>query len=190
MPKQPPHIQFEKSQFEALFKSHFQYLCNFAGQYVGDVDTAQEITQKVFITLWEKREELNPQMSIKSYLFTSVKNRCLNYIRDQKKYRSKVLDLECGNFDLFVEDEYFAEEELKKKIEEALNSLPEKCRKVFEMSRYQNMKYREIAEELAIAQKTVEAHMSKAMKTLRKALKQYLMILLIIVSQMIFKIFH
>ena len=169
-----PQIPFDKEQFELLFKTHFNYLCNFAKQYVNDADTAQDICQKVFIALWEKRENLNSNQSIKSYLFTAVKNRCLNYIRDNKKYRSKVLDLDCGDFDLAEkEEDQFGEEELKSKIDKAMNSLPEKCRMVFEMSRFQKMKYREIAEELDISQKTVEAHMSKAMKILREALKGY-----------------
>ena len=172
------NTSFTESQFEELFKLHFQYLCNFARQYVGDLDTAQEITQKVFITLWEKRAEIDPKQSVKSYLFRSVKNRCLNYIRDNQKYRSQILDLECGDFEFSVEEEHFAEEELKKNIEAALETLPEKCRQVFEMSRYQSMKYKEIAEELDIAQKTVEAHMSKAIKTLRKFLKGFMVFLL------------
>jgi len=166
--------------FEDLFKTYFQHLCSFAQQYVGDADAAQDICQKVFIRLWEKREEMDPKKAIKSYLFTSVKNRCLNYIRDHKKYRSQILDLDCGDFDLFSEEDHFAEEELKDKIEAALSTLPPKCRLVFEMSRYQQMKYNEIAEELDISQKTVEAHMSKAMKSLRQELKDYLFIFILI----------
>ncbi len=177
-----PYKPFDRSQFEKLFKESFQLLCNFAKQYVGDEDTAQDICQRVFITLWEKRNDVDLKKSIKSYLFTSVKNRCLNHIRDHKKFRSKVLDLDCGDFDLFTEDEHFVEEDLKDKIEKALEKLPAKCRMVFEMSRFQNMKYREIAEELDIAQKTVEAHMSKAMKMLREDLKGYYAIAMIILG--------
>ena len=180
MPDSPTYKTFDKSQFETLFKLHFQYLCNFARRYVEDMDTAQEITQKVFITLWEKRDEIDPKLSVKAYLFRSVKNRCLNYIRDNKKYRSQILDIDCGDFDVSVEEEHFAEEELKKEIENALDTLPEKCRMVFEMSRNQGMKYKEIAEELDIAQKTVEAHMCKAIKTLREYLKGFLLILIFI----------
>jgi len=182
MPGTELHTIFTERQFEALFKLHFQYLCNFARQYVGDTDAAQEITQKVFITLWEKREEMDPKLAVKSYLFTSVKNRCLNFIRDNKTYRSKVLDLDCGEVVIGIEEEYFEEEELKEQIREALASLPPTCRKVFEMSRFQQMKYKEISEELEISQKTVEAHMSKALKMLREALKQYLLILLLILG--------
>ena len=170
---------FDQQQFEQLFRSHFSYLCNYAAQYVGDMDTAQEICQKVFIRLWENRANIDPQQSIKSYLFTAVRNLCLNYIRDNKKYRSTVLDLDCGDFEVVGEEDHFAVEELQKRIDEALNELPEKCRLVFEMSRFRGMKYREIAEELDISQKTVEAHMSKAMKQLRERLKDYFFLFLL-----------
>lgn len=182
MSGETPHTNFDERQLEELFKLHFQYLCNFAKQYVGDMNVAQDITQKVFIRLWEKRSELDPASSLKSYLFTSVKNRCLNHIRDNKKYQSKILDVDCGDFDLAIEEDPFAEEELSEKIAAALASLPPTCRKVFEMSRFQGMKYAEIAEELSVSQKTVEAHMSKALKILREALKQYLLILLLILG--------
>ena len=172
----------DKTEFENLFKLHFQHLCRFATQYVIDADTAQDICQKIFINLWEKRAEVNPHKSLKSYLFTAVKNRCLNHIRDQKKFRSKVLDLDCANFNIVEDTDQLAVEELQTKIEKALNALPEKCRLVFEMSRFRNMKYREIAEELDISQKTVEAHMSKAMKHLRESLGDYLFAIFIVLA--------
>lgn len=174
MPLPPQANALTRDTFEALFKSQFAYLCNFAKQYVQDQDAAQEICQQVFIRLWEKRTEMNPQQAIQSYLFTAVKNRCLNYLRDHKKYRSRMLDIDCADIDFSREDEdILAAEELQRRILEALESLPDKCRQVFEMSRYQHMKYQEIAEELDISQKTVEAHMSKALKTLRAALSDY-----------------
>ncbi|MEZ4850013.1 MAG: RNA polymerase sigma-70 factor [Bacteroidia bacterium] len=177
-----PHKAMSQAQFESLFKLHFQFLCNYARQYVGDMDAAEEITQNVFIKLWEKREEIDPEKSVRAYLFRSVKNRCLNYLRDNKKYQSQLLDIDCGDFDLGVEEDHFAETELQANIEAALATLPEKCRLVFEMSRYQDKKYKEIAEELDISQKTVEAHMSKAIKTLREYLKHFLVVLWVILS--------
>ncbi len=178
MLEQNSSLIFDKKEFEELFKTHFSFLSNFAKQFVQDADTAQEIVQKVFITLWEKREDLDPQLSIKSYLFTAVRNRCLNHIRDQKKYRSKVLDLECADFDLSIEDTPLEASELHQQIEAALDQLPEKCREVFEMSRFKQMKYKEIAEELAISPKTVEAHMRKAMQVMREFLKPFFWFLL------------
>jgi RNA polymerase sigma-70 factor (ECF subfamily) len=179
MPDRQPHTSLSKQEFEALFKSHFAFLCNFAQQYVHDRDAAQDICQKAFIRLWEKRAEMDPQQSIKSYLFTAVKNRCLNYLRDHKKYRSKILDLDCGDIDFSREDDdRLAAEDLQNRIDQALSQLPEKCRQVFEMSRYRQMKYQEIADELDISPKTVEAHMSKALKTLKEALSDYFIILI------------
>lgn len=181
MAKEAKDHSLDKRQFEQLFKSHFAYLCNFANQYVHDKDAAQDICQKVFIRLWEKRADMDISQSIKSYLFTSVKNRCLNYIRDNKKYRSRLLDLDCGDVDIAMEDDdHFAEAELQAKIDRVLDSLPPKCRQVFEMSRFEQLKYREIAQELDISQKTVEAHMSKAMKVFREEFAHYVLVFLIV----------
>ena len=88
MPTSKEHKILDKAVFEQLFKTHFVHLCNFAYQFVKDTDSAKDITQKIFINLWENRENIDTQKSIQSYLFTSVRNRCMNYIRDQKKYRS------------------------------------------------------------------------------------------------------
>lgn len=173
-------VGLEKPQFEQLFREHFVHLANFARQYVADEDSAKDITQKVFISLWENRDKIDTEKSVPSYLFTAVKNRCLNHIRDHKKYRSSILDLECNDFELSVEPDEGELPELEHKISRALDSLPEKCRIVFEMSRYHDKKYREIAEELEISQKTVEAHMSKAIKALRVHLQDYLSFLLLI----------
>lgn len=169
--KLDPQGSLNQTQFESLFKLHFAHLCHFAGQFVKDSDTARDICQQVFMTLWENRAQIDPQQSVKTYLFTSVKNRCLNFIRDHKKYRSKVLDLDCADFDVSFEEDPMVGKELSASIEAALNALPDKCRTVFEMSRFQQMKYAAIAEALSISPKTVEAHMIKALKELRAQLK-------------------
>lgn len=169
----------DKVTFEALFKSHFVHLCNFAVQFVGDMDTARDITQKIFIHLWENRAQMDPNKAIRSYLFTSVKNRCLNHIRDRKKYRSRILDVNIHEVDIAFEEDQMAVDELQKRIDLALNKLPEKCRQVFELSRYENKKYQEIADKLNISKKTVEAHMSRALRSLREDLGDYLYILLL-----------
>lgn len=167
----PQVDKLDKQGFEALFRKEITRLHNFARQYVSDSDSAMDICQNVFVILWEKRDTLENRDTLKSYLYTSVKNRCLNYIRDHKKYKSRVLDLECADEDtFFVAYAQTDTDALETQIHAALASLPERCRQVFEMSRFQDMKYREIAEALDISQKTVEAHMSKAMRMLREAL--------------------
>jgi len=173
--------RLNKQRFEQLFRGEIARLHNFARQYVQDSDTAMDICQQVFIRLWEKRDTVDMHAGLTSYLYTSVKNRCLNYIRDNKKYRSRVLDLECAETDelVFLENQQDGDA-LEQQIHQAIQSLPDKCRQVFEMSRFREMKYREIAEELDISQKTVEAHMSKAMRLLRESLGHLRTLLMIL----------
>ncbi len=160
----------DSQQFEDLFRSHFDDLCRFARQFVYDHDAAQEVVQKIFISFWENRANIDPAQSMRAYLFRSVRNRSLNYLRDHKKFRSELLDIECADFITPMEEPDFELDELRQKIQRALDSLPSKCREVFEKSRNQEMKYREIAEEMNISVKTVEVHMSKALKILREKL--------------------
>ncbi|HHH53570.1 MAG TPA: RNA polymerase sigma-70 factor, partial [Bacteroidetes bacterium] len=150
------YTTLNKDLFEQIFKEYFVHLTNFALKYVYDSEIARDITQKVFINLWEKRNSIDPDKSIKSYLFASVKNRCLNYIRDNKKFRSELLDFEIEDANYSYEIKDIERQELEEKINSILSTLPEKCRQAFVMSRYENMKYKEIAKEMNISEKTVE----------------------------------
>jgi RNA polymerase sigma-70 factor (ECF subfamily) len=139
------------------------------------MDTAKEITHDVFLNLWEKRNDIDSGTSLKSYLFTSVYNRCMNYIRDNKKfYRDeqifKILEQEAES----VPRDLLEEQELESTIIEAMNSLPDRCREVFMLNRFDGNKYAEIAEKMGISVKTVETQMSKALRILREKLINYL----------------
>lgn len=165
----------DKQSFEALFKDHFKFLTYFALEYVKDYDTAREIVQEVFANLWEKRASIDLDKSPRSYLGTSVRNRCLNYLRDQKKYDLEILDIEgIGARDELQDNDNLVSDELKLKIDEIITGLPEKCREIFHLSRNENKKYKDIAQELNISVKTVEAQMSKALKIMRKKLADFL----------------
>jgi RNA polymerase sigma-70 factor (ECF subfamily) len=168
-----------KQEFEQIFKLHFATLVNFARSFLHDEDNSKEIVQDVFIRLWEKRQEMNPEKSIKSYLYTSVRNRSFNFIRDNKKFQNEYLDIE-NALDSEFAVEIAEENDIESKVQAALEKLPPKCRQIFEMSRFEEKKYRIIAEELNISQKTVEAQMSKALRILRVELKDYMMILLLL----------
>ncbi|MBN2890326.1 MAG: RNA polymerase sigma-70 factor [Bacteroidales bacterium] len=165
-------------EFEELFKEYFKPLVNFSNKFLNDIDAAKEVVHDVFVNLWEKRNEIDPEKSIKSYLYTSVNNRSLNFIRDNKKFVRDEIILQ--NEQNVENTDTFAESEIQRIIDKTLADLPPKAREVFEMSRYQNLKYREIAEKLGLSQKTVETHMSRALKDLRKNLKEYLTVLLLI----------
>lgn len=171
----------DKQLFEQLFREYFSPLCNFALGYVNDLDSSKEIVQEVFFNLWNKKDSINSDKSIKAYLFTSVRNRCLNYIRDNKKFRSYILDVEIEDTDLVFENNAMTQMEAQLKIQGAINKLPEKCKQVFELSRFEELKYKEIAEKLGISIKTVEVQISKALKILREELKDLIISGLLII---------
>ena len=165
----------DKREFEILFREHFKALAGFANKYVGNVDVAKGIVHEVFMRLWEKREEIDTNQSVKSYLYTGVYNRSLNYIRDNKKFdksgEQSHIPEQKDNWDISNEMEAA---EIQAKINRTLSDLPEKCRQIFEMSRYEELKYREIAEILDIPIGTVKSRVFFGEKKLRKKLKHYL----------------
>jgi RNA polymerase sigma-70 factor (ECF subfamily) len=172
------HPSLDRKLFEQLFRQYFGELCNFARSYINDDDTAKEITQNVFINLWQNKKNIDSGKSVKSYLFTSVRNRCLNHIRDNKKFRSSVLDVEIADYETAYESDAISVAELETKISSALDKLPERCRQVFMLNRFEDLKYKEVAEKLGISIKTVEVQMSKALKILREELKDYIYVLI------------
>jgi len=158
-----------RSQFESLFRSEYQGMLLFALRFVKEEEAAKEIVQEAFINLWEKRQSIDPERQVKSYLSTSVRNRCLNYLRDNKRYSGTLLSLENLSPGPSIEEHDRLElHELSRQIQNAIAELPGKCREVFELNRFENMKYQEIASHLRISVKTVETQMSKALAHLRK----------------------
>ncbi|MEN8229536.1 MAG: RNA polymerase sigma-70 factor [Bacteroidota bacterium] len=170
-----PDNRMERHSFEKLFREFFPPLMAFARKILVDEDDAREVVHKVFVALWEKREEIDLSTSLKSYLFTSVHNRSLNVIRDRKKFSSEEVPDMAGDWDVSAQIESM---ELEEKINEAIQSLPEKCRQIFELNRFDGLKYSEIAMQLGISVKTVENQMSKALKILREKLLKYMTLLL------------
>jgi len=170
----------DESSFEGLFREYFAPLMGFARKILGNEEDAREVVQSVFIKLWEKRDQIDLSTSMKSYLFTSVHNRSLNVIRDRKKFSDSELPDPAGEWDVSAQIESM---ELEGKIRAALDELPEKCREVFMLNRFEGLKYLEIAERLGISAKTVENQMSKALKLLRDKLSHYLGLLLFLLLQ-------
>jgi len=171
-----------------LFKNHFAGLCFFAQKYVKDIETAKEIVQDAFFSLWEKRETIDMDRPVKSYLTMVIHNKCSNYLRDSSKFDSYILNIE----NLLEVPEYdgadtMVHDELKTRIETSIAELPEKCREIFVMNRYENLKYQEIADKLQISVKTVETQMSKALQHMRVRLAEYMTILVAVVLNNITK---
>jgi RNA polymerase sigma-70 factor, ECF subfamily len=167
--------------FEMFFKTYYQPLCNYAYTFIHDKDEAEEIVQSAFLSVWEKRKSLDIKTSLKSYLYTMVRNTSLNIIKHEKikqKHVGEALALGDKSYESVAQA--VATNELEERIQHAMEVLPEQCRLVFKLSRFEELKYSEIATQLNISIKTVENHMGKALKIMRDQLKDYLPILIII----------
>lgn len=163
-------------------------MCFFAQKYVKDYETAREIVQSAFISLWEKRETIDMDRAVKSYLSTVIHNKCTNYLRDNRKFDQNILSIEnLVEIPGYDDADSMVENELKLKIELSIAELPEKCREIFVLNRYENLKYHEIADKLQISVKTVETQMSKALQHMRVRLAEYLTVLGLLVSSFLNK---
>lgn len=160
--------------FETLFKSHFKELHSYANTLVRDDLVAEEIVQNLFFKLWEKQENLNIHTSLRAYLYRSTYNESLNYLRHQKVKLKYQQHSEYTMKDRVHNPNQLEAKELERKLHSALNRLPEACRTIFQMSRFEDLKYREIADKLNISIKTVENQMGKALRILRIELIDFL----------------
>ena len=174
--------------FEHIFKIYYSRLCHYASKFIDEDFVAEDIVQEIFSNLWEKRFDLASESVLKAYLFRSVHNRCLNYL-NYKKLTDKhhqiihdkiaLMELEYYNSDHGTAKSLF---EMEIRIDEVIASLPDQCRNVFELSRQKGLKNREIAVELNISISVVEKHITKALRIMRDALKDYILLILFFVT--------
>ncbi|HOY16938.1 MAG TPA: RNA polymerase sigma-70 factor [Haliscomenobacter sp.] len=159
--------------FEWLFRRYFTELCQVVYRVTPDEHLAQDLVQEVLYELWRKRDQLNISTSLRAYLKRAVLNRTLNHLRDNRKWSTEERMPELADQE-FDPTENLRAEELQKRVDAAIDELPERCRMVFVLSRYEELSYRDIATELGIAEKTVENQVSKALKYLRERLQPFL----------------
>ena len=153
--------------FKSLFETYFTSLCRFIYLHLDDKNVAEELAMDIFIYLWENRETFQIQLSLKAYLFQAAKNKCLNELR--KKKETVGLDgVEVSTINTSVST--LETEELYRLIQEAVFSLPDKCRNIFLLSRSENLTNQEIARRLNISVKTVEGQITTALKKIKKFL--------------------
>lgn len=171
----------DKQAFELLFRKYYVRLCGFANKYFNDPEEAREVVQEVFTKIWEGRDDINPDESLSSYLFKITSNISINRLR-HKRVESKYVEIYklvyAENTEISPYQSLLAKE-LNNNITRALNNIPPKSKRIFDLSRMEGLKYSEIAVNLKISVKTVEAHMSKALNILRYELREYLKILII-----------
>ncbi len=165
----------DKRAFEEVFNTYYQLLCNYACSMLNDIDEAEEVVQNMFFNIWTKRESLQVNTSIKSYMYRATHNDCLNKIKHGKVRTVYAQDYKATmNSHHLDSSQLLQAKELGHSINRAIGTLPEQCGQVFKLSRFENLKYQEIADRLNISVKTVENHMGKALKILRNELKDYL----------------
>ena len=158
-------------QFELLFRSSYVSLVRYAKTLIKDHDTAEEIVQDLFFRLWKDKEKLNIESSLNGYLFRSVHNKCLHYIEHNRvveRHAEEMLYQQSESLE--SPSDILNYKELQDKVARILERLPERCGKIFTMSRFEGLKYSEIAEKLSVSIKTVEANMGRALKEFRKEL--------------------
>ncbi len=175
--------------FEKLFKKYYKNLCLFAEYYVREKAMAEEIVGNFFMNLWEKRKKIEIKDSINSYFYKSIYNQCIKYLEHlkvTKKYEDYARNM-LENRELFSpsSDNYplanLISKEIQEEIEIAINQLPEKCREIFCLCRFENMSYEEVSAKLDISVNTIRTQMSRALEKLRVSLKDYLPILAILI---------
>lgn len=161
----------EEQALDTLFRQHYAYLCKVIFRVLPDAATAEDLVQEVFYEVWRKREQLNIQTSLLAYLHRAAVNKTLNHIRSRRLIvddeTALPLDMNDGQANAAQQLET---EELRRRIDQAIHALPERCRIVFGLSRFEDMSNKAIAEHLNISIKTVENQMTKALKLLRERL--------------------
>lgn len=173
--------------FKEIYMSYFLRMKYFACEYVVSEEDAENIVQDVFTELWEKKELLSYNINLIAFLFTSIKNRCIDHLRHKVVEKEAVnqiqeeyqitLQMKLASLELFDQN-LLSAEDIENIIVEAINSLPDKCREIFIRSKIEGRKQKDIATELNISLKTVENQMNIAYKKLKSELKDYLPLLL------------
>lgn len=164
---------------QSIYITNYEKLFRYSYTIVRDNDTAQDVVQNIFTRLWEKKDELEITTDIVRYLYRSVYNESLNHISGKKtrtRHHEQFVAENHKEDSPFADDHVLSEEEISHRIDTVLDQLPPQCQTVFLKSRIDNKKYAEIASELGISIKTVEVHMGKALKIIRKAVGVFIVI--------------
>jgi RNA polymerase sigma-70 factor (ECF subfamily) len=174
----------DRHSLELVFRRLYPRLCAYAQKFVQDLDDAEEIVQELFYNVWKNRTALDENQSLDSYMFTSIKNRCLNLL-DARRTKSKHAQLLWYLYSTTATEnnnayQKLVADEFEKNLVTAIDNLPKECKKVFELSRFEGLKYQEIAQRLDISIKTVETQMSRALSKLRLDLREYLSFFLLL----------
>lgn len=165
------HSKINKVEFQSLFKTYYSPLCAFAHRILKNKSEAEEVVQQVFINIWDKRKQIKIDVSYQSYLHRAVRNTCLNHLKKERTRDKHESDSFEGYFD--QTDMRYSDPYLGKIISDAIDTLPDRCKMIFELNRFEGMSYQQAADHLQLSIKTVENQIGKALKILRAELKIY-----------------
>ena len=165
-----------------VFRDYYTPLVRYGNTFLKDTDETEDVVQQVFVSLWEKRTQLDIHTSVRAVLYRAVHNACLNRLKHQKVRRDYAGDWKSTQSDSEQTDALEAAE-LQDRINRAIEGMPEQCARIFKMSRFEQLKYQEIADQLGLSIKTVENQMGKALKIIREALKDYLPLFILFLLQ-------
>lgn len=172
--------QDSKEAFSLLFRTYYTDLVLFCGNFVKDKSSCEDIVQSIFFKLWNDRKNIQIETSLKSYLLKAVRNSCMDEFRHQEIVRRYESDYENTVLDCYDTENYVLYSDLHDHLHRALEQLPPQYREVFEMNRFEGLKYREIARKLDVSERTVEVRVSKSLEILRKQLKDFFLMLFLI----------
>ncbi|RZT95855.1 RNA polymerase sigma-70 factor (ECF subfamily) [Ancylomarina subtilis] len=168
-------------RIEQLFNEHYSILTVYANKFLKNLEESREVVQDVFVKLYDRKERISIHTSVKSHLYQSVKNACLNIIKQNQNrslHHENILYL--SNAASYEIDDVFEQTELEYQLYKAISELPEQCQRIFRMNRIEGLDNQEIADYLQISKRTVETQISKALKSLRLKLSPTLLHLMIL----------
>lgn len=166
-----------KNALEHLYNEHYISLCTYAIDLVGDTEAGADIVSEFYCFLWEHRKQINIKESLKSYLFKSIRNRCLNHLKHKKTVQNYKTESESFgaqvdeiNLEFLKKNKEFENIDISERIQTAVEKLPDQARVIFKLKRQEGRTYAQISEELKISVNTIRTQMSRALNKLRKAL--------------------
>ncbi len=170
-----------KAVFDLVFRRYYSGLCTFANDFIHFYDLAEEITQDMFVYLWENHGKIQIKNSLKAYLYRSIHNRCLNYLRDNNfSHKTIKIDSIKGRADSIFNEipesvfDLAFSESIEHELEQTIENLPDQCKTIFRLHRFENMSYKEIADRLDVSTSTVRTQISRALSKIRDKMGKFL----------------